>query len=75
MLTENQKFFLDSGTVVFENHDVVDTLLELLLVFLLKCIDVKDKQVPIVASDPRKVVVHAATEKAMARCFPYDLGL
>lgn len=62
VLAKHQEFFLDLRTVVLKDHNVVDALLQLFLVFLFKSIDIKYKKMAIVAADPREVVVHTAAE-------------
>ena len=75
VLAENEELFFEPGAVVLEDHDVVDALLQLLLVLLLERVHVEHEQVPVVAADPRQLVVHEAAEQPVARCLPDYLGL
>lgn len=43
MLAENEEILFEASAVVLEDHDVVDALLQLFLVFLFKSVDVKYK--------------------------------
>ena len=72
VLTEDKKLFLDAIVLIFKKLDIVDTLLQLFIVFFLKSIDIEDEKMPIVAADPGQVIVHAATEKTMARRLLHD---
>lgn len=73
VLAKDNEFFLNSVELVLEDLDIVNALLELLVVFLLECIDIKHEQVSIVAADPGEIFMHSTAEKAMAtRLLHYD---
>ena len=52
--------------LVFKKLDIVYALLQLFVLFLLKCVHVEYKQVPIIASDPGEIPVDAAAEETVA---------
>ena len=72
VLTKDQKLFLDAIVLIFKKLDIVDTLLQLFIVFFLKSIDIEDEKMPIVAADPGQVIVHSAAEKTMTRRLLHD---
>ena len=73
VLAKDNEFLLDAILVIFEDLDIVNSLLKFLIIFLLKGIDIEDKKVAIVASDPGEIIVHAAAEKSMpTRLFHND---
>ena len=43
MLTKDEELFLDSIMFIFEKLDIIDSLLQLLVVFFLESVNVKDK--------------------------------
>ena len=43
VLTEDEELFLDSIMLIFEKLDIIDSLLQLLVVFFLEGVNVKDK--------------------------------
>jgi hypothetical protein len=52
VLTKDEELFFDAVVFVLEKLDVVDTLLELLILLLLECVDVEDEKMAIVAAAP-----------------------
>jgi hypothetical protein len=75
VLTKNQEFLLEASTIVLKNSNVIDSLLKFFLVSLFKSVDVENKEVAIVATDPSKIVVNSTTKQAMSGCFFYDFSL
>ena len=71
VLTKDEELFLDSIMLIFEKLDIIDSLLQLLVVFFLESVNVKDKEVSIIASDPSQIVVYSTAEKTMAWCLLY----
>lgn len=69
VLPEDHEIFFDPIVLFLKDLNVIDTLLKLLIVFFLEGVQVKDEKMPIVTSDPSKVVVHQAAEKSMTACF------
>ena len=43
VLTKDEELFLDSIMLIFEKLDIIDSLLQLLVVFFLEGVNVKDK--------------------------------
>ena len=71
MLTKDEELFLDSIMFIFEKLDIIDSLLQLLVIFFLEGVNVKDKEVSIIASNPSQIVVYSTAEKTMAWCLLY----
>ena len=72
MLPKDNKFFLHAFMLIFEYLDVIDTLLKFFVIFLFECVDIKDEEMAIVASDPSEVVMHSAGKKTMTACLFHD---
>ena len=66
MLTEDYELFFETILIIFENLNVVDALLQLLVILLFKSIDIENKEMSIVAADPRQPIVHSTAEKPVA---------
>ena len=66
VLAKDEELFFDTIMVVLKKLDIVNSLLQLLVVFLLEGVNVKDKEVSIIATDPSQVIVYATAEKTMA---------
>jgi hypothetical protein len=75
VLAEHQELFFETGTVVFENHDVVNALLQFFLVLLLEGVCVKHEEIAVIAADPGHAVVHAAAEQPVTRGLTHYLRL
>ena len=71
VLTKDEELFFDSIMLILEKLDIIDSLLQLLVVFFLESVNVKDKEVSIIASDPSQIVVYSTAEKTMAWCLLY----
>jgi len=65
MLTEDYELFLDTILIVFKDLNVVDALLQFLVILLFKSVNIENKEMAIVAADPRQIVVHSTAEKPM----------
>lgn len=72
VLAKNEEFLFDTIIFVFEELDIVDTLLKLLVVFLFEGVDVEDKEVSVVAADPGQFLVHSTAEEAVPRCLSHQ---
>lgn len=66
VLSKNKELFLDSVVLVFEELDIVNTLLQLFIIFLFESIHIKNEKVAIVTTDPREIIMHTATEQAVS---------
>jgi len=75
VLPEDQILFFRAGRIIFIDLNIVYALLKFLVVFLLKSVNVEDKKVAVVASNPGEIVMDTAAEQAMTRCFFYSDGL
>ena len=62
VLTKDHKVFFDPVVLFLKDLNVIDTLLKLLVVLLLKRVHIEDEKMPIVAADPREIVVHETAE-------------
>ncbi len=74
VLSKYYEFFFHAVLVVFKYLYIVDTLLQLFVVLLFKCIDIEDEKMSIVAADPGQIIVHSAAEKPMAACLLHYNG-
>ena len=72
VLTKDHVIFFDAVVLFLKDLNVIDTLLKLLVVLLLERVHIEDEKMPIVAADPREIVVHEATEESMATRFFED---
>ena len=52
VLAKDEELFFDPVVLVLKQLNVIDTLLQLLVIFLLKSVDVEDEKMAIIASDP-----------------------
>ena len=66
MLSKNKEFFFDTVVLVFEELDIVNTLLQLFIIFLFESIYIKNEKVAIVTTDPCKIIMHTATKQAVS---------
>ena len=74
VLAKDEELFFDTIMVILKKLDIVNSLLQLLVVFLLEGVNVKDKEVSIIATDPSQVIVYATAEKTMAWSLLYYDG-
>ena len=72
VLSKDQKFLLDAIVLILKKLDIIDTLLQLLIVFFLKSVYIEDEKMAIIATDPCQVVVHSAAEKTVAGRLLHD---
>ena len=75
VLSENEVFLFRASRIVFIHLNIVDPLLQFLVVLLLKRVDIEDKEVAVVATNPSKIIMHTAAEKSMTWCLLHGDGL
>ena len=75
VLSEDKVFLFYASWIVFIYLNIVDSLLQFLVVFLLKSVYIEDKEVTIVATNPSKIIMDTATEKPMTWCLLHGDGL
>ena len=66
VLSKYDEFLFHAILVIFKYLYIVDTLLQFFVVFLLKCVNIEDEKMSIVASDPGQIIVNSTAEKSMA---------
>ena len=65
VLSEDKVFLSCASRIVFIHLNIVDSLLQFLVVFFLKSVNIEYKEVTIVASNPGKIIMDTAAEKSM----------
>ena len=65
VLSEDEVFLFRASRIVFIHLNIVDPLLQFLVILLLKRVDIEDKEVAVVATNPSKIIMHTAAEKSM----------
>lgn len=72
VLAKNKELFFDTIVLVFKELDVVDALLQLFVVLLFEGVNVEDKEVAVVAPNPRQFLVHSTAEQPVAASLPHQ---
>ena len=68
VLSEDKVFLSCASRIVFIHLNIVDSLLQFLVVFFLKSVNIEYKEVTIVASNPGKIIMDTTAEKSMTWC-------
>mmetsp|Transcript_23175 Transcript_23175/g.30897 ORF Transcript_23175/g.30897 Transcript_23175/m.30897 type:complete len:227 (-) Transcript_23175:1357-2037(-) len=74
VLPEDDKLLFCAPLLILKDLDIIDTLLQLFVVFLLKGVDIEDEKVAIVAADPSQILVDSTAEKPVATRLLHDDG-